>query len=121
MAPGASLIGMKVFGNAESSFNTTILEGLDYALTNDHPDVISESFGGYPVPDTAEDLTRQFNEQAVAAGVTVVESSGDSGVRSSPSSAASDPAVIDAGGSTTTSRASRAAFRASAARASRHR
>jgi hypothetical protein len=101
VAPGASLIGMKVFGNAESSFNSTILEGLDYALTNDHPDVISESFGGYPIPDTTEDLTRQFNQEAVAAGVTVVESSGDAGVRSSPSSAASDPAVIDAGGSTT--------------------
>jgi hypothetical protein len=101
IAPGASLIGMKVFGNSSSSFNSTILEGLDYALTNDHPDVISESFGGYPIPDTTQDLTRQFNEQAVAAGVTVVESSGDAGVESSPGSAASDPAVIDAGASTT--------------------
>jgi Subtilase family/Peptidase inhibitor I9 len=101
VAPGAELIGMKVFGNSNSSFNSTILEGLDYALTNDHPDVISESFGGYPVPDTSEDLTRQFNEQAVAAGVTVVEGSGDAGVEASPASAASDPAVIDAGASTT--------------------
>jgi hypothetical protein len=101
ISPGASLIGMKVFGNSNSSFNSTILQGLDYALTNDHPDVISESFGGYPIPDSTQDLTRQFNEQAVAAGVTVVESSGDAGVRSSPGSAASDPAVIDAGASTT--------------------
>lgn len=101
VSPDASLIGMKVFGNSNSSFNSTILEGLDYALTQDHPDVISESFGGYPIPDTTQDLTRQFNEQAVAAGVTVVESSGDSGVESSPGSAASDPAVIDAGASTT--------------------
>jgi hypothetical protein len=101
VAPGASLIAMKVFGNAGSSFNSTILQGLDYALTNDHPDVISESFGGYPIPDTTQDLTRQFNEQAVAAGVTVVESTGDSGVESSPNSASSDPAVISAGASTT--------------------
>lgn len=101
VAPGASLIGMKVFGNSNSSYNSTILEGLDYALTNDHPDVISESFGGYPIPDTTQDLTRQFNEQAVAAGVTVVESSGDAGVESSPGSASSDPSVIDAGASTT--------------------
>ena len=101
IAPGASLIGMKVFGNANSAYNSVILQGLDYALSNDHPDVISESFGGYPIPDTTEDLTRQFNEQAVAAGVTVVESSGDSGVRSSPNSASSDPSVISAGASTT--------------------
>jgi Subtilase family/Peptidase inhibitor I9 len=101
IAPGASLIAMKVFGNANTSFNSVILQGLDYALSNDHPNVISESFGGYPIPDTTQDLTRRFNEQAVAAGVTVVESSGDSGVESSPSSASSDPSVIAAGASTT--------------------
>jgi hypothetical protein len=101
VAPGASLIGIKVFGNSNSAYNSVILQGLDYALTNDHPDVISESFGGYPIPDSTQDLTRQFNEQAVAAGTVVVESSGDSGVRSSPSSASSDPAVISAGASTT--------------------
>jgi uncharacterized protein YfaP (DUF2135 family) len=101
VAPGASLIGMKVFGNADSAFNSVILQGLDYALANDHPDVISESFGGYPIPDSTQDLTRLFNEQAVAAGVTVVESSGDSGVEASPSSASSDPSVISAGASTT--------------------
>lgn len=101
IAPGSSLIAMKVFGTANTSFNSVILQGLDYALTNDHPDVISESFGGYPVPDTTQDLTRQFNEQAVRAGVTVVESTGDSGVLASPSSASSDPSVIAAGASTT--------------------
>ncbi len=101
IAPGASLIGMKVFGNANSSFNSVILQGLDYALTVDHPDVFSESFGGYPIPDSTQDLTRQFNEQAVAAGATVVESTGDSGVTASPSSASSDPQVIAAGASTT--------------------
>jgi hypothetical protein len=101
VAPGASLIGIKVFGNSDFSFNSTILQGLDYALTTDHPDVISESFGGYPIPDSTQDLTRQFNEQAVAAGATVVESTGDSGVEASPSSASSDPSVIAAGASTT--------------------
>jgi hypothetical protein len=100
ISPGASLIGIKVFGNASSAFNSTILEGLDYALTVDHADIFSESFGEYPIPDSTQDLTRQFNEQAVAAGATVVESTGDSGVESSVSSAASDPAVIAAGAST---------------------
>jgi hypothetical protein len=101
IAPGASLIGIKVFGNADSAFNSVILQGLDYALSVDHPNVISESFGGYPIPDSTQDLTRQFNEQAVAAGTTVVESTGDSGVTASPSSASSDPDVIAAGASTT--------------------
>ena len=101
IAPGATLDVMKVFGNSNSAFNSTILEGLDYALSNDHPDVFSESFGGYPIPDSTQDLTRQFNEQAFNAGAVVVESSGDSGVESSPSSASSDPDVISAGASTT--------------------
>ena len=101
IAPGASLIGIKVFGVTDSAFNSVILQGLDYALTVDHPDVISESFGGYPIPDRTQDLTRQFNEQAVADGVTVVESTGDSGVQASPGSASSDPDVIAAGASTT--------------------
>ena len=48
VAPGASLIGMMVFGKANSAFNSVILQGLDYALTNDHPDVISEGFGARP-------------------------------------------------------------------------
>ena len=100
VAPGASLIGIKVFGNADSSFNSVILQGLDYALYQDHPNIISESFGGYPIPDTTQDLTRLFNEQAVADGVTVVESTGDAGVQASPSSASSDPSVIAAGAST---------------------
>jgi hypothetical protein len=101
IAPGATLDVMKVFGNSNSAFNSTILQGLDYALTQDHPDVFSESFGGYPIPDSTQDLTRQFNAQAVAAGAVVVESSGDSGVEASPSSASSDPSVISAGASTT--------------------
>ncbi len=101
VAPGASLIGIKVFGVANSTYSSVILQGLDYALAHDHADVISESFGSYTIPDSAQDLIRQFNHQAVAAGATVVESSGDSGVQSSPSSAASDPSVIAAGASTT--------------------
>jgi len=100
MAPDASLIGMKVFGNASSAFDSVVLQGLDYAVSHDHADILSESFGEYPIPDTTQDLTRLFNEQAVAAGVTVVESTGDSGVESSVSSATSDPAVIAAGSNT---------------------
>jgi hypothetical protein len=101
VAPGASLVAMKVFGDADSAYNSVILQGLDWALTVDHANVLSESFGGYPIPDSTQDLTRDFNEQAVADGATVVESTGDSGTEASPSSASSDPAVIAAGASTT--------------------
>jgi hypothetical protein len=100
MAPGASLIGMKVFGNSNFTFDSTVLQGLDYAVSHDHPDILSESFGENPLPDTAQDLTRLFNEQAVAAGITVVESTGDAGVESTIGSAATDPAVIAAGANT---------------------
>jgi Subtilase family/Peptidase inhibitor I9 len=100
MAPDASLIAMKVFGEASVAFNSVILQGLDYAVAVDHADILSESFGGTPVPDSTNDLTRRFNEQAVAAGVTVVESTGDSGAHASVESAASDPAVVAAGAST---------------------
>ncbi len=100
MAPGASLIGMKVFGEEASAFDSVVLQGLDYAVSHDHADILSESFGENPLPDTTQDLTRLFNEQAVAAGVTVVESTGDAGVESTIGSAATDPVVIAAGANT---------------------
>ena len=80
MAPGASLVALKVFGNADSAFNSRSSRRIDYAVTDDHVDVINESFGGNPFPDSSNDPTRLFNEQAVAAGVTVVASTGDAGV-----------------------------------------
>jgi hypothetical protein len=100
MAPGASLIGMKVFGQASSAYGSVIIQGMDWAVTHDHADIISESFGGYPIPDTAQDLIRQFNDAAVAAGVTVSQGSGDSGATASPSAPATDPLVLNAGANT---------------------
>jgi hypothetical protein len=100
MAPGASLIGMKVFGNASSAYSSVIIQGMDWAVTHDHADIISESFGGYPIADTAQDLIRRFNDAAVAAGVTVSQGSGDSGATASPSAPATDPLVLNAGANT---------------------
>ena len=98
MAPGASLIGMKVFGKASSAFTSVIIQGIDWAVTHDHADILSESFGGYPIPDTALDAITPFNDAAVAAGVTVSQGTGDSGATAGPSSPGSDPLVLDAGG-----------------------
>ena len=99
VAPGASLIGMKVFG-AGGAFGSVIVQGLDWAVTQDHADVLSESFGDFTMPDTVRDLIKQFNDAAVQSGVVVSQGSSDSGATAGPSEPATDPLVMDSGGST---------------------
>jgi hypothetical protein len=79
VAPGASLAVMKVFGLG-SAPDSEILEGLDWAVSHDHVNVLSESFGGNPVPDPGTDPVSVFDAEAVAHGISVVASSGDAGV-----------------------------------------
>jgi hypothetical protein len=87
-APGASLAVMKVFGG-ESSPNSTILAGLDFAVTHDHVNVLSQSFGGNPIPQDGTDPVSMFDQEAVKHGITVLASTGDAGITNtigSPSS-----------------------------------
>ena len=75
-----------------------VVSGIDNAVAVEHADVISESFGAPYIPGTGE---AQFfyatDDAAVAAGVTVVASSGDSGDSGTVVAPSSDPLVIAAG------------------------
>jgi hypothetical protein len=100
VAPGASLAVMKVFGATNFAFNSEILQGIDYAVSVDHVDILSESFGGNPVPNPGTDPIGIADQDAVNAGITVVASSGDAGGTNTIGSPAVDPGVISAGATT---------------------
>ena len=99
-APGARIVALKVLGQYYQTTTSAILQAIDYAVNVAHVDVLNESFGGYTTPDRGSDPIALADNAAVAAGVTVVVSSGDAGTNSTIGSPASDPDVISVGAST---------------------
>jgi hypothetical protein len=106
-APGASMVDTRGIDTPESAATdaTTMSEseaiaGIDAAVTKFHADVINESYGYGNSPGSY--ITHYTaNDAAVDAGVTVVASSGDSGMQGTVSSPASDPKIIAAGATNT--------------------
>jgi subtilisin family serine protease len=101
VAPGVSLAVLNVAGSAPGFFNSQILQAVQWAVLQDHVSVLNESIGGDPLPNTEDDPVALADEAAVAAGVTVVASSGDQGPTNTEGTPATTPGVISVGGTTT--------------------
>jgi hypothetical protein len=107
VAPDSSLVDSSMIDTppsgadgAQVESESQIVAGIDHAVVVDHADVISESFGFRQQPGRYS-VFYAANDAAIAAGVTVVVSSGDSGVSGTVSSPATDPLAIAVGGTNT--------------------
>ena len=100
MAPGASLVGLKVFSQLGITTNAAIVQAIEYAVIHDDVDVINESFDFDDFPDNEDDVISLADEQAVRGGVTVVVSTGDAGTNGTMGAPSTDAAVISVGATT---------------------
>ena len=100
VAPGASLVGLKVFGNSNSAPTSHFISAIQYAVDTAGVDVLNESFGGNPYPDNMNDPVSLVNNAAIAAGVTIVSGTGDAGTNGTIGSPSTSAQVIGVGATT---------------------
>ncbi len=98
-APGASILAESIFGFGNEAYASQAIQAVSYAVAHGAK-VLNESFGFENFPATSADALEAANDAAVAAGVTVVVSSGDAGITNTISSPAADPAVLAVGATT---------------------
>jgi hypothetical protein len=101
LAPDASLVDAdgQDFPDQGSALESQVIAGIDNAVVNLHANVLSQSFGFYQAGGV--NLLYQADDAAVAAGVTVAASSGDSGSSGTVILPAADPNVIAVGATDT--------------------
>jgi len=100
VAPKANLTAYKVFDSSGFGDESTVIEGLEAAVSVDNPhraDVVNMSLSGPPTPD---DPLEQASAAAVHAGVVVVAAAGNDGPgESTVGSPAEAPDVLAVGAS----------------------
>jgi subtilisin family serine protease len=100
VAPKANLTAYKVFDSSGQGEESTVIEGLEAAVSVDNPhraDVVNMSLSGPPTPD---DPLEQASAAAVHAGVVVVAAAGNDGPgESTVGSPAEAPDVLAVGAS----------------------
>jgi serine protease AprX len=101
VAPGASLVSIKVAGSSGVTTESTVIQGVAWAVSNESSlgiRVLNMSLGVEPASASALDPLDQAVEQAWKAGIVVVTSAGnngpDNGTITSPGD---DPLVITVG------------------------
>ncbi len=100
VAPGITLDAYKVYANNDMTTTSAFLDAIDYAVDVNHVNVLNEEGGSFPMPDTSQDLIKEANSAAMAAGVTITSPSYDAGAESTIWSPSTQPGVISVGAST---------------------